>query len=352
MAAVNGNEGKRGAALIVVLWVIGLLAMLTASFAFEAHIESRLTAYYRNRTKAEYLARSGVDLASLLIAKSAEISGTTPDAMREESERWYGDAFVLKQGSRIRIEHEMVVDDVPAGVITLEIDPEPARRNVNLLREQSIENDETWERIFEVGGVPQELWPELIDSFYDWVDEDDTPRIDGAETDDYYANLDEPYQAKNGELDTVGELLLIKGFSRPILEGGTLESDFFERENQRSSGIQDLLTTHGDGKVNINAATARVLQTLPDVDAILAEEIVGYRNEWEQESERIGFESVQEFLSYFPDFPPRARDGLSVESSVFRIKSRGELYGISYTVWCTVRVSDGDITILKWREDD
>jgi general secretion pathway protein K len=100
----------------------------------------------------------------------------------------------------------------------MRIIPEPARRNINVIARA--QDDETMERILDVGGIPQELWPVLIDSLFDWVDADDTPRADGAETDDYYANLDPPYRSKDGPLDTVGEMLLIRGYTREILEGG------------------------------------------------------------------------------------------------------------------------------------
>ena len=44
---------RRGAALVVVLWVVGILAMLVGSFTFDAHIESRIISHYRKRMKAD-----------------------------------------------------------------------------------------------------------------------------------------------------------------------------------------------------------------------------------------------------------------------------------------------------------
>jgi hypothetical protein len=119
----------------------------------------------------------------------------------------------------------------------------------------------------------------------------------------------------------VGELALIKGFTREILEGGVLRSGRFERDEILLSGIADMLTTYGDGKININAASARVLRTLPEVDAELANYIVTQRAGWVDDAgaERTGFRDVAEFLRLMPEFPPRARDLITIESTIYRI---------------------------------
>ncbi len=343
-----------GSALITVLWVLGLLAMMVASFAFEAHIESRLTSFYRQRTKAEYLARAGLDVAELLVGRSQRLSGTEHDPDKGAEDQWYDPAYTLAEGGTVELVHDMAEAGTGEGLIRLSIMPEPARRNVNRLIEQTLENDEAWERILDVGGIPEEMWPTLIDSFYDWTDADDIPRPDGAETEDYYANLDPPYRAKNGPLDTVGELGLIKGFSREVVYGGVLRTGRFESDELVLSGIADMLTTYGDGKININAASSRVLRTLPEVEADLAQFIIGERDGWVDDSgaERRGFRDTGEFFTWFPEFPPRARELVTTESTIFRVISTGDLNGVKSTIWCIVLFREGRFVVLRWREDD
>jgi general secretion pathway protein K len=349
-----GKSGtqRSGSALIIVLWVTGLLAMLVASLAFEAHLEARITNYYRNRTLAYYSARSGLALAELLISKSSGLQDSELDAARAEQERWYETARSLAEGGFVEIEHELPVEQGETAIISLRIVPEPARRNINVIAR--MQDDESMERILDVGGIPQELWPTLIESLYDWVDEDDTPRPDGAETDDYYANRDPPYRAKNAALDTVGEMLLIRGYTREILEGGRLTGGFFESGEVVVSGIGDLLTVHGDGKVNINAASQRVLMTIPGMDDIVASDVVRIRSEWTDGTGtgRQGFRSPEEFLAEFPDFPEGRRSLVTTGSAIFRIESVGVLYGVRHTIWCTVEHSGGRVRFLEWREDD
>ena len=345
--------GRRDAsALIIVLWVVGLLSMLIGSFAFDAHVESRITSYYRKRTKADYLAKSGIEIAEMLMMGSAEIKKDQEKTDEFEDDQWFEDKKRLKTGASL----VGIVQELGDGEIILDIVPEPARRNINMLK------DEDWERVLEVGDIPEEIWPELIDSFNDWTDNDDNPRMDGAESEDYYETLDIPYRADNDILDTVEELLLVKGFTKTILFGGSLQI-LEEDDPVFISGIADLLTTYGDGKVNINAAPRRVLMTLPlgDESELVANVIIEEREGegWvddsvgdEEEEEDFSFKSVGDVSSRIPDLPAGVREYISVDSKTYRIKSVGNVHGVKRTVWCIARYADKSLTILRWREEE
>ncbi len=56
----------------------------------------------------------------------------------------------------------------------------------------------------------------IADAILDWLDPDDTPRENGAEV-DYYAAQNPPYAPKNGPLDTIEELLLVRGVTPELL---------------------------------------------------------------------------------------------------------------------------------------
>ena len=59
---------------------------------------------------------------------------------------------------------------------------------------------------------------ELVEALIDWRDPDDNAGENGAEA-EYYESLSVPRRAKNGPLDTVEELLLVKGFTGAIVFG-------------------------------------------------------------------------------------------------------------------------------------
>src|SRR5262249_6309153 len=59
---------------------------------------------------------------------------------------------------------------------------------------------------------------DIANSILDWLDPDEEPRESGAESDTYSA-MTPPYRAKNGPLDSVEELLLVKGVVPQLLFG-------------------------------------------------------------------------------------------------------------------------------------
>jgi general secretion pathway protein K len=337
------TDGRGGSALVAALWVIVILSMLVGSFLFNAHVEARITSYYKKRTKADYLARSGIEVATMLMHKSA---GDMKEPEAGEDDRWYEPAKRLSDGLAV----SGLKDQLGEGTIELDIVPEPARRNVNLLTEQD------WERILDLAGLPEEMWPEMIDPFFDWTDADDTPRYDGAETEDYYATLEPPYRAKNGPLDTVGELLLIKGFGRVILEGGTASAGYEGETPLQVRGIEDLLTTYGDGKVNINAASERVLMTLPGVNSNMAATIITEREGWVNslgKRENASFGGWDDVVSRVAGIDPAVKDFITTDSQIFRVTSVGEVGGVRRKVWCILEHSKKEKRkILAWREED
>jgi type II secretory pathway component PulK len=330
----------------VALWTIALLSILVVSFTFDAHLETKVLSVTRKRHQAEYLAMSGITMAEMLMAKQGKVSGgEAVEAISDD--RWYAPALLLKRGQPVR----GLVEKLGEGYIRLDIDPEPGRRNVNKL------TDEDWERILRVGNVPEELWPTLIDSFNDWVDADDLPRQNGAETEDYYASLTPPYRTRNKPVDTVRELLLVKGFREAILSGGVLNSEDPPERRKTLSGIQDMLTTYGDGKVNVNAAEVRVLMTLPGVDELVAHAIVEERGRSLSEGANgipdTGFKSVAEFMARIPGIEPAVAQQATVGSSVFRITAIGQVGRVTRRIWAIAEWDAGKkrLKILQWREE-
>jgi general secretion pathway protein K len=90
--------------------------------------------------------------------------------------------------------------------------------------------------------------PELAAAVLDWRDADDESRATGAERDWYEAVGASP--PRNGPLAAVEELGFIRGFDDSVL-----------------ARVEPLVTVEGDGHVNLNAAPAAVLGSLPGFSA-------------------------------------------------------------------------------------
>ena len=118
-----------------------------------------------------------------------------------------------------------------------------------------------------------------IDSLLDWMDEDEEPRSEGAESESYLQRPI-PYRVANRPLKVLDELLMIRGFSVADYYGShRLESSDSLGAGDGTgpipgAGWVDMLTCVGQGQININTAPGPVLATLPispgAVDQILA----------------------------------------------------------------------------------
>lgn len=77
---------------------------------------------------------------------------------------------------------------------------------------------------------------ELADAILDWLDEDELPRKYGAES-EYYQRLDQRYRSKNGPLDTLDELLLVRGVTPELLYGEDLDRNGLLEPNEDDGDV-------------------------------------------------------------------------------------------------------------------
>ena len=186
--------------------------------------------------------------------------------------RFNGEALSLEYGAaentRVRIYDH-------AGKINLHRIP---RRNMQMLIEQ---------RLGGIDADPEQV-QDLLAAWTDWTDLNDLEGLNGAER-DYYLALDQPYTPRNNpELETVEEILHIRGFDE-LFEGVNLDAAFTVYGNLRT--------------INLNLATREAMQLLPGLDDELIETIIAYR-EQEQISNRaeiaeiVPFENLQQLSAW------------------------------------------------------
>jgi type II secretory pathway component PulK len=98
---------------------------------------------------------------------------------------------------------------------------------------------------------------DIANAILDWLDPDETPRQNGAES-DYYSSLNPPYQCKNGPLDSIEELLLVKGVTPQLLFGN----------DRNRNGVLDPDEDDGTGQVDLGwSAYLTVYSREPNVDS-------------------------------------------------------------------------------------
>ncbi|MDO9289300.1 MAG: type II secretion system protein GspK, partial [Thermodesulfovibrionales bacterium] len=218
-----------GIALLMTLWVLVMLSVIAMTFSFSTRWGSASTRNFKEETKAYYLAMSGYQEAVgyLLSDKDNMVDYIDAD----------GNLYIDKDtkpvtGSRVTDEAELEI----------KITDEGSKVNINFADGTRLK------KVLDYVGIPPDSQQEIVDSILDWRDPDKDHHLSGAE-DDYYESLDPPYKAKNRNLDSVEELLLVKGFKPEYLYG-----------SKDIRPMYDLITTSGDGSININAVSREVLE--------------------------------------------------------------------------------------------
>jgi hypothetical protein len=82
---------------------------------------------------------------------------------------------------------------------------------------------------------------EIADCILDFIDEDDEPRLYGAES-EFYQGLQPPYYPRNGPLETLDELLLVAGVTPELLYG----------EDANRNGLMDLNENDEDASLPLD----------------------------------------------------------------------------------------------------
>jgi general secretion pathway protein K len=254
-------DARSGSALVVVLWILLITSLMVGSFAFEMQLEAKILTLQRKQFKAEQLALAGIELAKSMFLF---------DAQTEEEQPVNGEPVVYEdplKNQAARIKEGVPVDysqPLGDGTVRLIIDYEKGRRCLKTMTRDD------WLELFDQAGIPNSQWDELIDCLDDWQDESEEHRLNGAESDDpFYVRRG--YRCKNAPVDTVEELLLIKGWTPEILYGTPPDAE----TDEPRAGLAQHLTAWGDGKINPNSASRAVLESLvphlseEDIDAIL-----------------------------------------------------------------------------------
>lgn len=205
---------RRGSVLILVMVVIAMLTLGAYSFSEIMISESEATAMYGRQAETRAFADSGVELAAAVIA----VPESEEDAsLYHNPNRFRGVLLRESENARGRGYFSVVapVETDPAGTALRNgLIDESGRLNLNRLL--SFELDETQTR--ELLMYLPDMTEEVADAILDWIDDDEILRAYGAES-DYYTSLDPPYEARNGALESIDELLQVAGVTADLLYG-------------------------------------------------------------------------------------------------------------------------------------
>lgn len=276
-------DNENGIALFLVLWVLVLLSVIVGEFCYVMRTEVNITRNFKEATQAYYIATAGLNRAIVELVRNARIPPKVNDFESEEAET----------EQRLRVNTDIPPVTFGGGQFKVRVASESGKININTSDTRLLKMILAG---FELEDEDRDV---IVNSILDWRDKDHLHRLHGAE-DDYYRSLPEPYECRDGDFMSVGELLLVKGVTSELFYGGlekliTVYSDDSKAKGKKKKKFK--------GKVNINAADHDMLMGLPTMTEELARAIVNYRKTTDfkslsELSEILGLEVYNAVRSY------------------------------------------------------
>jgi len=279
---------ERGFALLAVMLVLALLGIVVGEFAFSMRLEASMVRSFKEGILATHLAEAGIHQAIREILSRGQVQAVDETGQLRFYRTAPGQTILtaVPPLPRTRV-------PLGPGEFSYRITDEDSRVNLNTARPDRVD------RLLEALGLEKQQRDVINDSLQDWKDANDVFRANGAESEDTYLKLPVPYRARNGLLQDVAELLQIKGVTQEIYFG-----------THGGLGLVDLVTVRGRNIVNLNTASAPVLQAVGLSEAEITDVL--------QTRVRTPYASV----------PGRfGGRGLGVGSTTFRIEAEGHVAG-------------------------
>jgi general secretion pathway protein K len=288
-AGLRGRRKRRGVALIMVLGALVILTAFVTELMQTTSASLSAALADRDSLRAEYNAKSGVNLARMLIGTEPMIRRAINPLMggklaqlpvwqfsdlvlgpfngTEQAQSWVDQAGVdIASGKNLGLD---------GGHFELHIVDEDAKLNVNAATSgDPFARKRLATQILGLAGLPQyaEMFqypddqgqysdvPTICGALIDWSDFDETlygcdPFKDNASADgpedNFYQSIGLNYSRKNAAFDSLEELRLVRGVSDQFW------STFVEPD--ANDPASRAMTVWGQGKINVNTANAQTI---------------------------------------------------------------------------------------------
>ena len=279
-------RNSKGIALIMVLWVIAILSVVVLEFCFAMRTEVNVAQNFKEETQRYAMAQGGIErtIAELIYRNNPRIQQLRktlkPEELPPEQREWMTDGrpYVLPFNQ---------------GTCEVRAVGEAGKINLNAV------SDPTLRKIIGQFGLQGEARDVVVDSILDWRTPGELHRMNGAKS-DYYRSLKEPYDCKNGNFDSIDELLLVRGVT-PDLFYGKKAINEEAGTNADMPGLKDIFSIYAFGEqIDINSASATTLRIVLGIPNEVAQHIVKARADKSYENQTDLLLRVPELSTILP----------------------------------------------------
>lgn len=292
---------RSGAAILLALWALFLLSAMVIAWALEINSRLTISGGASRDLEAEAMAASGTAMAMQPVVEAGSTLLRRSLARNQSYE-----ARMTGEGGRLHLNWILSGED-------------PKRLGI-------------LSQYLEIKGIDLNERDRMMDTLLDYVDPDDLPRLNGAES-------QQDYQPKNALFQRVEELKEVKGWEKITARPGW-ENDF---------------TIYSTGPIDLAWASREILLSLPGMN----EQIVDRYLELRRGPDGIDgtpddpvFESLDEVrlaLGFTPDQFAQLSGLIGFKDKVMRVVSVGKSGKATRTIEMIIRKNPTP-QVIRWKE--
>lgn len=213
------SDKRRGIVIVAVLIVVASLALMGYHYSDMMTSEYKASHNSHRAVQAQRAAESGVHYAAALLSNPQNYAGllngnpwNNPTAFRDIAVP--GDT---KANGRFSLIAAPDVDGNDPSEVIFGVTDESGKVNLNALMKLDPTGQVLYGALIQLPNMTEDI----ANSIVAWMGGSYGSQNNGALS-DYYLGLPSPYRAKGGPLDSIDELLLVKGVTRGLLYGTDL----------------------------------------------------------------------------------------------------------------------------------
>ncbi len=208
---------RRGIILILVLVVVAMLALVSLGFSERMVTERKAALTSARQSQARALAQSGAELARQFLDLDPSVQ-TDEGGLYDNPQRFCDVLVVDSENPRDRGRFTIIAPRIEDREITdARYGLQDESNRINLTTILQADKSKPGASKTMLMGLPG-MTDATANAILDWIDTDDTPRDQGAES-EYYSGLTPGYAPRNGPPASIEELLLVRGVTPQLLFG-------------------------------------------------------------------------------------------------------------------------------------
>ena len=318
------QKTSRGAALVIVLFIVALAAILAVEMSANLMLQVQRSTNLQSQQQAKWYAYGAEELAikGLIKSKKDEPEKTTL------AQPWAKQGDVKYPVDNGTLSGQLTDLQACLNLNALGAEPDPNSTNKTNPAHKAL-----FAILENIEDLPSDESEEgMADSVFDWLDENSITYRSGAEEGEYLSRQF-PYMTANSLFASVSELRLIKGFNPLVME----------------KALPFVCVIPGSTLLSINVNTVTAEQALllsgliDELSVSGAQAVIAARPE-------NGFDNIEEFFESVKQQGGKNIKAVeklfSLKSEYFKLQTQAKFVDLRFSMTTLLYASNGEVTIL------